>query len=78
MGSKVITASLPESVIWKLDQANKRTNIPKSTLIQMGLLLLFAELVAFKSEFMAFTQDITLEDVEAEYQKTLDKKELTK
>jgi hypothetical protein len=40
--ARVISVSLPEAMIWKLDQLNKRYGVPKSRMVVEGLLLLFA------------------------------------
>lgn len=67
MASKVISLSLSESMLWKLEQLKGKSGISKSGLIQQALLLLFGEYSGFNFPGGSCGEDITREDIEAEY-----------
>jgi len=69
MASKKITISLPEALNWKLSQLNKRSGIPKSTLISQAILLLVGEFESFTFPGGQVGKDYYMVDIEQEYAK---------
>lgn len=68
MSNKLITYSLPESLIWKVDKLNRLYGVPKSRLIAQAILLLVSEYDSRVDNYgHQFGQDFSIEDVEKEY-----------
>jgi len=70
MPSKLITVSLPEALIWKLGRLNQQTGVSKSRLVAQALLLVIAEYASFVVPGgIQIGSDVTLDEIEAEYEK---------
>lgn len=67
MGAKSVSVSLPEALVWKLDQLEQRYGIPRSALILKGVLLLIAETQVIPFEFGQLGADVSQGDVEKEF-----------
>ena len=70
MASKVISVSLPEALVWKLDQLNSKKYeglTTRSTLLAKAVLMLVSELNTRRFPGGEFERDFTLEEIEKEY-----------
>jgi len=68
MSYRVSSYSLPESLLWELEELNKKTGVPKSKLVMQALLLLISEYRSRTDNYsFQVGSDFTIEDIEKEY-----------
>lgn len=67
MASKIISVSLPETHLWKLEQLAKRTGISKSGLVRRALMYLFTDAPPSWDTPNGLNVDKVIEQLEAEH-----------